>query len=179
MIVAVSVVCRALLGAGLLIVVESACDPGSLQNSGATLGTLHALALYNDAGRSHEDACSLDTSWPLPAWPATSRSDTVTVHFTRQVVLPPAAAFFRDTLLSGVVIRLDRRDSSHVSVHFGAPFTDSLVGQLDASGLVLTAVWLCPSGFPFGQDSTLLAHGYLTDSLEAGSLSLIRYTPID
>lgn len=171
---------RLLAGLGALGVAASACDPGSLQNSGPTIGALSALALYSNAGRSHEDACSMNASWPLPAWPAASRSDTVTVYFTRQVVLPPAAAITRDTLLQNVVVRLDRQDSTHLTLRIGVPFGDTLSGTLDPStGQVLTAAWACRVAFPFGQDSTLLAHGYQADSLGAGTMTLDRYAPVD
>lgn len=176
----VRVVGRLLAGLGAMAVAVSACDPGSLENSGPTIGALSALALYSNAGRSHEDACSMNASWPLPAWPSTSRSDTVTVHFTRQVVLPPAAAMARDTLVTNVVVRLDRQDSTHLTLRIGAPFGDSLSGTLDPStGQVLTAAWACQVAFPFGQDSTLLAHGYQADSLGAGTMALSRYAPVD
>ncbi len=176
----VRVVTRLLVVLGALMAAASACDPGSLQHSGPTIGALSALALYSNAGRSHEDACSMNASWPLPGWPSAGRSDTVTVHFTRQVVLPPAAAITRDTLLPSVVVRLDRQDSTHLTLRIGVPFSDTLSGTLDPStGQVLTATWACRVAFPFGQDSTLLAHGYQADSLGAGTMTLNRYAPVD
>jgi hypothetical protein len=165
----------------LAVVLVFGCDSSPLERSHETVGTLFASALSGDSTSSHRDACAMNAVWRLPAFPATSRTDTTTIYFNRQIVLPVAQAASAATAIPGVSLGLERLDSLHVLLRIGAPFNDSLVGQLDAAtdAFQFSSSWRCPSTFPLATDPTLLAHGYQPDSLMQGPIGISRRVPID
>jgi hypothetical protein len=116
----------------------------------------------------------------LPAWPRTTRTDTATIHFARQAILPRSTSIFRDTIAADLAITLSPLDSLHFTLAFPHPLADTMTLLLDSLGGVrLSSAWPCPPGFPLAHDSALLANGYQADSLTSGTLQLTRYPPID
>jgi hypothetical protein len=157
----------------------AACD-GPYGHSRETFANLQALALHTDSASGRTDACTLNASWVMPEWPTTTRTDTTTVHFARQALLPGNTSIFRDTIAQGAAITLSFRDSLRFLLELPPPFADTLTLRLDSvGGTDLSAAWRCPTAFPLATDSALVANGYQAASLTNGTLHLARFNPVD
>ena len=83
-------------------------------------------------------------------------------------------------LLASLAVQWVRADATHLTLRLGPPLALDIPGTLDApGGDTWTGTWGCPATLPFATDSTLLANGYLADSLQAGSLLVTRTTAVD
>lgn len=171
-----------MIGLAFLAGAVAGCNDDPFGRSHETFGMLFGMAFSGDSTSTHRDACTLNGTWQLPAWPATSRSDLITINFTRQVVLPQAQATMRSQIYRDVPIQMTRTDSLHLVLVIGAPFEDTLSGVLQPvvpDNFSFTSAWQCRSRFPLADDSTLLANGYQPDSLGLGTATLDRLSPID
>ena len=135
--------------------------------------TIFASAYFSPAGSNLQSVCFISGTLPSVHWPLGLDTATIPLYVGRElhvVVAPPTQ---RDTLLPAVAIRLLKTDAKHFVLAFGPPLSNTVVGDLDASGHPLRVThWRCPDGLPFKGDSDLLSGGYQPDSLFNGYLSV-------
>ncbi|MBK6781600.1 MAG: hypothetical protein IPG75_18995 [Gemmatimonadetes bacterium] len=171
--------------AALALCLLVACDSTGPDRAHPRVALLNALARYDDSTHGRRHYCTLSGSWLMPRWPDSTSADTATLYFTRSVffdtVLTNASpGVQRDTLLASLAVQWVRADATHLTLRLGPPLALDIPGTLDApGGDTWTGTWGCPATLPFASDSTLLANGYLADSLHAGSLRVTRTTAVD
>ena len=163
----------------------AACDGSGPNVTHPRVALLNALSRYDDSTNGHHSYCSLSGSWLMPRWPDSTREDTATLYFVRSVfsdtILSHASpGVQRDTLFGSLSVRWDRTDATHLTLRLGQPLALDIPGTLVGSGGNSWAgTWDCAASLPFAADSTLLANGYVADSLGGGTLRVTRMAAVD
>lgn len=171
--------------AAVALCLLAACDSASPNPGHPRVALLNALSHYDDSAHGRQHYCTLSGSWRMPRWPDSTSHDTATLYFTRSVFTDTALTHVspgvqRDTLFPSLAVRWDRTDVTHLTLRLGPPLALDIPGTLDApGGDTWTGAWACAATLPFAGDSTLLAHGYLPDSLKGGTLRVTRMAAVD
>ncbi len=175
---------RAVLAA-LVLCLLVACDSAAPNRTHPRVALLNALSRFDDSTHGRQHYCMLSGNWLMPRWPDGTSDDTATLYFTRSVftdtVLTHASpGVQRDTLLPSLAVRWERTDATHLTLRLGPPLALDIPGTMDApGGDTWTGAWTCAATLPFASDSTLLANGYLPDSLKGGTLRVTRMAAVD